>query len=106
VLLGSLAANDAYPAGLVLMLVMGICGSAAVALIMTLVQEHVAPQFRGRVVGFFLLTMISFPSAGSFVLGLIADRTTIQWAFATFALVVLAVGGAVLIGNPAVAAAD
>jgi MFS family permease len=106
VLLATLAVTDAYPAGLVLLLVMGICGSAAVALIMTLVQEHVAPQFRGRVVGFFLLTMISFPSAGSFLLGVIADQTTIQWALAAFALIVVAAAAAVLISNPAVAAAD
>jgi ABC-type uncharacterized transport system permease subunit len=73
---------------------------------MTLVQEQVAPQFRGRVVGFFLLTMISFPSAGSFLLGVIADRTTIQWGLAAFAAIVVASAAAVMAGNPAIFSTD
>jgi MFS family permease len=105
-LLALLAAIDSYPAGVVTMLIMGACGSAAVALIMTLVQEQVAPQFRGRVVGFFLLTMISFPSAGSFLLGVIADRTTIQWGLAAFAAIVVASAAAVMAGNPAIFSTD
>ena len=89
-LLALFAATDTYLIGLVTLAVMGALGSAAVALIITLVQEHVPVEFRGRVMGFFLLTMISFPSAGSFVMGLIADLSTIQWAMALYAAIVIA----------------
>jgi MFS family permease len=85
---------------------MGALGAAAVALITTLVQEHVPVQFRGRVMGFFLLTMISFPSAGSFVMGLIADLSTIQWAIAAYAVIVMAGSAYVMVRNPALASAQ
>ena len=97
VFLLALGASDSFIVGLVILMVMGVCGSAAVALITSLVQEHVPVQFRGRVMGFFLLTMISFPSAGSFALGLVADQTSIQWGFAVFAAIV--VGGVAFVSS-------
>jgi predicted MFS family arabinose efflux permease len=105
-LLVVLAVTDTYLLGLVTLALMGALGAAAVALITTLVQEHVPVQFRGRVMGFFLLTMISFPSAGSFVMGLIADLSTIQWAIAAYAVIVMAGSAYVMVRNPALASAQ
>ena len=99
-----LAISDSYLVGLATLAIAGAFGAAAVALITTLVQEHVPVQFRGRVMGFFLLTMISFPSAGSFLMGLIADRTTIQWGLAAYALIVMAGVAYVVSRNPVIAA--
>jgi MFS family permease len=99
-----LAASDSYLAGLVTLAFAGALGAAAVALITTLVQEHVPSQYRGRVMGFFLLTMISFPSAGSFLMGLIADQSSIQWALAVYAVIVVAGVAWVLGRNPVIAA--
>jgi len=99
-----LAISDSYLVGLATLAIAGALGAAAVALITTLVQEHVPVQFRGRVMGFFLLTMISFPSAGSFLMGLIADQTTIQWGLAAYALIVMAGVAYVLSRNPVIAA--
>lgn len=83
-----LASVDVYLVGLAGLAVLGALGAAGVALITSLVQENVPPDLRGRVMGFFLLTIISFPSAGSFLLGIAADLTTIQWSFAATAIVV------------------
>jgi MFS transporter, DHA1 family, staphyloferrin A biosynthesis exporter len=105
-LLVVLAVTDTYLLGLVTLALMGALGAAAVALITTLVQEHVPVQFRGRVMGFFLLTMISFPSAGSFVMGLIADLSTIQWAIAAYAVIVMAGSAYVMVRNPALTSAQ
>jgi MFS family permease len=102
-LLVILAVSDSYLAGLVTLAIAGALGAAAVALITTLVQEHVPSQFRGRVMGFFLLTMISFPSAGSFLMGLIADQSSIQWALAAYAVIVVAGVVWVLGRNPVIA---
>ena len=101
-----LAISDNFLIGLVTLALMGALGAAAVALITTLVQEHVPVQFRGRVMGFFLLTMISFPSAGSFVMGLVADRSTIQWAIGVYAVIVIAGTAYVMTRNPALASAE
>lgn len=103
-LLVILAASDNYLAGLVTLAIAGALGAAAVALITTLVQEHVPVQYRGRVMGFFLLTMISFPSAGSFLMGVIADQSSIQWALAVYAVIVVAGVAWVLARNPVIAA--
>jgi MFS transporter, DHA1 family, staphyloferrin A biosynthesis exporter len=105
-LLVVLAVTDTYLLGLVTLALMGALGAAAVALITTLVQEHVPVQFRGRVMGFFLLTMISFPSAGSFVMGLIADLSTIQWAIAAYAVIVMAGSAYVMVRNPVLTSAQ
>lgn len=105
-LLVLLAISDNFLIGLVTLALMGALGAAAVALITTLVQEHVPVQFRGRVMGFFLLTMISFPSAGSFVMGLVADRSTIQWAIGVYAVIVIAGTGIVMMRNPALPSAE
>jgi MFS family permease len=99
-----LASSDSYLVGLATLAIAGALGAAAVALITTLVQEHVPVQFRGRVMGFFLLTMISFPSAGSFLMGVVADRTSIQWALAAYAVVVIAGVAYVIARNPVIAA--
>jgi MFS family permease len=101
-----LASSDSYLVGLATLAIAGALGAAAVALITTLVQEHVPVQFRGRVMGFFLLTMISFPSAGSFLMGVVADRTSIQWALAAYAVVVIAGVAYVIARNPVIAAAQ
>lgn len=90
VLLAVFAAVDSYVVGVITLALMGALGAAVVALIMTLVQENVPQELRGRVIGFFLLTFISFPSAGAFLVGLVADLTTIQWALAIFAAIVVA----------------
>jgi MFS family permease len=103
-LLVILAASDSFLAGLITLAVAGALGAAAVALITTLVQEHVPSQYRGRVMGFFLLTMISFPSAGSFLMGVIADQSSIQWALAVYAAIVVAGVAWVLARNPVIAA--
>jgi MFS family permease len=105
-LLVLMAANDWYMIGVLVMAGMGALGSAAVALITTLVQEHVPAELRGRVMGFFLLTFISFPSAGSFVLGLLADVSSIQWALFASALVLIAGCVFVSLRNPAVVATE
>jgi MFS family permease len=88
-LIGSLALHHIYLLGVVTLLAMGAIGGSAVALITAIVQEQVAPELRGRVMGFFLLTFISFPSAGSFLLGLIGDQSSLQWALGIFASVIL-----------------
>ena len=105
-LLGLMAMIDIYVVGLVLLTLMGALGAAVVALITTLVQEHVPPQFRGRVMGFFLLTMISFPAAGSFLLGLVADQSTIQWALGVFAVIVIVGIAMVIARNPVIPATE
>ena len=69
-------------------------------MITTLVQEHVPPEYRGRVIGFFLLTFISFPSAGAFLMGVIADMTSIQSAIGVFAAIVLVGTVALAVRNP------
>jgi MFS family permease len=99
-----LAVSDNFLAGLVTLAIAGALGAAAVALITTLVQEHVPSQYRGRVMGFFLLTMISFPSAGSFLMGVVADQSSIQWALAVYAVIVVAGVAWVLARNPVIAA--
>jgi hypothetical protein len=48
--------------------------------------------------------MISFPSAGSFLMGLIADQSSIQWALAVYAVIVVAGVAWVLGRNPVIAA--
>jgi hypothetical protein len=85
---------------------MGALGAAGVALITTLVQESAPPDLRGRIMGFFLLTLISFPSAGAFLLGIAADLTTIQWAFAGTAAIVIVGCLIVAVRNPVVLAAE
>ena len=99
-LLGSLSLHSTYWLGLVTLFFLGGLGASAVALITSIVQEEVAPELRGRVMGFFLLTFISFPSVGSFLMGVLADRTSIQAALAVFAIVVLAVGGLIATRSP------
>ena len=106
ILLALMAIFDSYILGVAVLALMGALGASAVALITTLVQEHVPQQFRGRVIGFFLLTFISFPSAGAFLMGVTADFATIQWALAIFALIVVALVCAVVIRNPAIVAAE
>lgn len=101
-----LAVTDTYAVGLVSLLLMGGLGAAGVALITTLVQEHVPAQYRGRVMGFFIMTIISFPSAGSFFLGVLADQTTIQWSFGITAVIVIAGCAYVASRNPAILAAE
>jgi MFS family permease len=99
--LGSVALHCNYKLGLFTLLAMGGLGASAVALVTSIVQEHVPPALRGRVIGFFLLTFISFPSAGAFLMGLLADQTSIQWAFGIFAIVVVALVGYVAVRVPA-----
>ncbi|HRA46564.1 MAG TPA: MFS transporter [Thermomicrobiales bacterium] len=100
IVLGSLALHHTFLIGVLSMLIMGAVGAAAVALITAIVQEEVEPQLRGRVMGFFLLTFISFPSVGSFLLGLLADRTSIQWSFALFAVIVVSLMAAITVRAP------
>jgi MFS family permease len=101
VLLGSLALHDVYALAVVTLLVMGAIGGSAVALITAIVQEEVAPELRGRVMGFFLLTFISFPSAGSFLMGVIGDIASIQFALGLFAVAVVALILTISIRAPA-----
>lgn len=105
-LLVVLAITDLYLLGILALVLMGACGAGAVALITALVQEFVAPEYRGRVMGYFLLTIISFPSAGSFLLGLVADQTTIQWGFAVFAAIVVVGTIVTMMRNPAITAIE
>ena len=88
-MLVSISLHHTYALGIVTLLIMGAVGAAAVALITGIVQERVPPQLRGRVIGFFLLTFISFPSVGAFLMGVIADQTSIQLAFALFGVFVI-----------------
>jgi MFS family permease len=106
VLLAVMAVVDSYAVGLLTLAAVGALGSAAVALITTLVQEHVPQEFRGRVIGFFLLTFISFPSAGAFIMGVIGDATSIQWALGLFAVIVVAGTIVMTIRNPVLLATD
>lgn len=105
-LLALMAVVDSYAVGLVILAMMGALGASAVALITTLVQEHVPPEYRGRVIGFFLLTFISFPSAGAFLMGVIADMTSIQWAIGVFAAIVLLGTVALAVRNPVLVATE
>jgi MFS family permease len=89
VILLVLAVWNHYLVGIIALLTMGAFGAAGVALITSLVQEHAPPELRGRIMGFFLLTMISFPSAGAFALGLFADLTSIQFAFGATAVIMV-----------------
>ena len=105
-LLVAMAVVDSYAIGLITLALMGALGAAAVALITTLVQEHVPQEYRGRVIGFFLLTFISFPSAGAFLMGVVADMTSIQWAIAAFAAIVLLGTVALAVRNPVLLATE
>jgi MFS family permease len=105
-LLGVMALVDSYAVGLITLAAIGALGSAAVALITTLVQEHVPQEFRGRVIGFFLLTFISFPSAGAFLMGVIGDASSIQWAIGLFAVIVIAGTVVMAMRNPVFLATD
>ena len=105
-LLGVMALVDSYAVGLITLAAIGALGSAAVALITTLVQEHVPQEFRGRVIGFFLLTFISFPSAGAFLMGVIGDASSIQWAIGLFAVIVIAGTVVMAMRNPVLLATD
>jgi hypothetical protein len=58
------------------------------------------------VIGFFLLTFISFPSAGAFIMGVIGDATSIQWALGLFAVIVVAGTIVMTIRNPVLLATN
>jgi MFS family permease len=99
-LLAVMALFDSYAVGVITLAIIGALGSAAVALITTLVQEHVPQEYRGRVIGFFLLTFISFPSAGAFLMGIVGDATSIQWALGLFAIIVILGAVVMTMRNP------
>ncbi len=101
-LLGLLAANDHYAVGIAIQVVFAISVSVAAALVSTLVQSSVPPEIRARVISFMLLTFIAAPSVGTFVLGALADATSLRWGVGAFAVCLAGALAVVVARNPAV----
>lgn len=85
-LLAVLAGTDVYAVGLAVQVAFAIVASTAAALVSTLIQSSVPPQIRARVISFMLLTFIAAPTVGTFVLGALADATSLRWAVGVFAV--------------------
>ena len=101
-LLALLAANDRYAVGIVIQVAFAVSVSVAAALVSTLVQSTVPPQIRARVISFMLLTFIAAPSVGTFVLGALADATSLRWSVGVFAVCLTSAMAVVVARNPAV----
>ena len=101
-LLALLAANERYVVGIVIQVAFAVSVSVAAALVSTLVQSTVPPQIRARVISFMLLTFIAAPSIGTFVLGALADVTSLRWSVGVFAVCLTGAMAVVVARNPAV----
>lgn len=104
-LLGVLAGSNHYAVGLAIQVVFAISASTAAALVSTMIQATVPPQIRARVISFMLLTFIAAPTVGTFVLGALADLTSLRLAVGVFAVCLTASLGVIVVRNPAVRAA-
>lgn len=101
-LLGALAAGDHYAVGLAVQVAFAVSASTAASLVSTLVQSNVPPQIRARVISFVLLTFIAAPTIGTFLLGALADATSLRWAVGAFAVCLAGAMAVVVARNPAV----
>jgi MFS family permease len=97
-----LAGSDHYAVGLAVQVAFAITAATAAALVSTLIQSNVPPQIRARVISFMLLTFIAAPTIGTFVLGALADLTSLRWAVGAFAVCLTAALAVVIARNPAV----
>lgn len=102
VLLSVLAGSDHVAVGLVVQIAFATSASTAAALVSTLIQSSVPPQIRARVISFMLLTFIAAPTVGGFVLGTLADLTSLRWAVGAFAVCLAATMAFTLVRNPAI----
>ena len=101
-LLIALAVNDIYAVALAIQVAFAVTVSVAAALVSTLIQSVVPPEIRARVISFMLLTFIAAPSVGTFVLGALADATSLQRAVGAFSVALVATLAVVVARNPAV----
>lgn len=85
------AVSGSIAVALPALLLIGVANAISGALISTLIQLSVPNELRGRVMSFYLLTVVGVPSIGSLLLGAVATATDVRLAVGGGAVLVLLV---------------
>ena len=80
----------------------GVVNALSGASISTLIQLTAPAELRGRVMSLYLLTVVGFPSVGSFIFGSIAEPVGVRGAVGLAAVVFLAASGVLLMRNASI----
>lgn len=102
-LLIGFVATASYAAALPALALIGVVNSIAGALIATLVQLAAPSHLRGRVMSFYLMTVVGVPSVGSFVLGSVSEALNVRLAIGAAAVCFLAIAAMIFARNEEVA---
>ena len=87
VVLSAVAVAPSYRYALPLLLVAGLCSTVASALVATLLQLNAPHAMRGRVMGYYTLTLIGIPALGTLLLGIVATGVGVRAAVGGTAVV-------------------
>ena len=98
----TMAVAPFYAVGLVVQVVFAMTISVMAALTTTIVQTATPAELRARVMGFVLLTYISAPTAGAFLLGALGEVVTLRWAVGAGAVLLAVLAPLILLRNPLV----
>lgn len=88
-MLFTFAVSPWYPLALPLLAIIGVAGAVSGATIATLIQLAGDGELRGRVMSLYLLTVVGFPSIGSFIFGALGEPLGVRAAVAIAALIFL-----------------
>ncbi len=89
-----------YGIALPALAMVGVVNALAGALIATLIQLSVPGHLRGRVMSLYLMTVVGFPSVGSFALGSLAEIFNVRFAVGSAAACFLAIAAVIFLRNP------
>lgn len=106
VALAAFSVTPWYWVALPLLVVVGLTAALTGALIATLIQMQTPHELRGRVMSFYMLTLIGVPSAGVLVSGIIADATSVQFAVGGGAVLMLVATLVLFTLNPSIRNAE
>lgn len=99
VLLLGFSATGVYGLALPALALVGIANSITGALIATVIQLTAPSHLRGRVMSFYLMTVVGVPSVGSFALGSVAEIVNVRFAVGAASVSFLIIAGTIFARN-------
>lgn len=105
-LLLAFAGSTSYPISIALLFGLGFCFVVQSAPANAILQSVVPDQLRGRVLAIYVSLFLGFMRVGSLLVGMLADRTSPQFALAASGAAALVLTAAVLLGFPEIRRAD
>jgi MFS family permease len=94
------AGSPWFVTGVILIGAVALCSSVSGALNATLIQLTAPPELRGRIMSFYLLTVVGIPYAGALIVGAIAQAVGVRVTIGAAAVLLAVLTAAIAVRRP------